>query len=156
IAGPNTYVIGGVGSGYWGTQPFTEASFTFTFTADTSTFVHSTPCCAPLYTTPSGTPASVNVSGFPAATLAGDQAIFVNNAASTAGIWHYNDPEYLTLTNRQFATNDLSVSPGGYIAQGIAYSYATPMALSTGGSLYFTSVHDAWLYAQRGAVSGPP
>src|SRR6185503_19959836 len=75
---------------------------------------------------------------------------------STAGIWHYNDPEYLTLTNRQFATNDLSVSPGGYIAQGIAYSYATPMALSTGGSLYFTSVHDAWLYAQRGAVSGPP
>lgn len=156
VAGPNTYILGGVGSGYWGTQSFTEASFAFTFTADTSTFVHSTPCCAPVYTTPSGTQASVNVNGFPAAILTDNQAIFVNNAASTAGIWHYNDPEYLTITNSRFATNDLSAPAGGYLATGATYSYATPMALSTGESLYFTSVHDAYFYAQPGAVNGQP
>ena len=156
VAATNTYVIGGVGSGYWGAQPFTEASFTLTFTADTRTFVHSTPCCEPVYTTPSGTQANVNVSGFPAATFTDDQAIFVNNATSTAGIWHYNDPEYLTITNSRFATNDLSVPGGGYLADGPTYSYATPMALSTGGSLYFTSVHDAYFYAQPGASNGQP
>jgi hypothetical protein len=156
FAGSNTYIITGVGNGYWGAQSFTEAAFTFTFTADTATFVHSTPCCEPLYTTPSGTPASVNVDGFPSATVAGDQAIFVNNATTTAGIWHYNDPEYLTITNAQFATNDLSVPPGGYIAAGTPYSYATPMPLSTGDALYFTSVHDVYLYAHTGVVSGQP
>lgn len=156
VAGPNTYTVGGVGSGYWGAQPFTEAAFTFTFTADTSTFVHSTPCCEPVYTTPSGTQASVNVNGFPAAMLAGDQAIFVNNAANTGGIWHYNDPEYLTITNSRFATNDLSVPPGGYAVTGPTYVYATPMALSTGDSLYFTSVHDVYFAAQPGSSSGQP
>ncbi|HEU5022585.1 MAG TPA: hypothetical protein VFT60_11865, partial [Bryobacteraceae bacterium] len=109
-----------------------------------------------LYTTPAGTPAQVSVSGFPAATLTGDQAIFTNNAGSTAGIWHYNDPEYLTIVNPQFATNDLSVPMGGYLATGPSYAYATPMPLSTGGSLYFTSVHDVYLYAQAGAASGQP
>ncbi len=156
VAATNTYVIGGVGSGYWGSQAFSEAGFTITFTADTSTFIHGTPCCEPVYTTPSGTPASVNVDGFPAAAFAGDQAIFVNNATSTAGIWHYNDPEYLTITNIRFATNDLSVPGGGYLADGPTYSYATPMALSTGESLYFTAVHDAYLYAQPGASNGQP
>ncbi|HEY4088051.1 MAG TPA: hypothetical protein VGM43_19075 [Bryobacteraceae bacterium] len=156
VAAQNTYVIGGVGSGYWGAQPFTEAAFTLTFTADTSTFVHSTPCCEPVYSTPSGTQALVNVSGFPSATFAGDQAIFVNNATLTAGIWHYNDPEYLTITNTRFATNDLSIPGGGYITDGATYSYATPMLLSTGDSLYFTSVHDAYFYAQPGASNGQP
>lgn len=156
IAGTNTYVIGGVGTGYWGTQAFTEAAFTITFTADTSTFVHSTPCCEPVYTTPSGTPASVDVDGFPTATLTADQAVFVNNATQTGGIWHYNDPEFLTITNSRFATNDLSVPPGGYMLEGATYAYATPMLLSTGDSLYFTSVHDVFFYAQAGAMNGQP
>lgn len=156
VAATNTYIVGGTGSGYWGSQPFTDASFEFTFTADTTTFLHGTPCCASVYTTPSGTPASVTVNGFPAATLTGDEAIFVNNATSTGGIWHYNDPEYLTVTNSRFATNDLSVPMEGYVITGTDYSYATPMPLSTGDSLYFTSVHDVHFYAHPGMPSGQP
>jgi hypothetical protein len=156
IAGPNTYTVGGVGTGYWGSQPFTDATFTFTFTADTSTFTHGTPCCEPIYTTPSGTAASVNVNGFPTAILTGDQAIFVNNRDSTGGIWHYNDPEFLTITNSHFATNDLSVPVQGYVVTGTTYSYATPMPLSTGDSLYFTSVHDVYFYARTGSAGGQP
>jgi len=154
FAGPNTYTVGGVGSGYWGSQAFTNATFTFTFTADTMTFEHGTPCCAPVYTTPSGTPATVNVSGFPTAALTGNQAIFVNNSTSTGGIWHYNDPEYLTITNSRFATNDLSVPVEGYVVTGTTYSYATPMPLSTGDSLYFTSVQNVYFYARTGSANG--
>lgn len=155
-AGTNTYIVNGTGDGYWGSQHFTETTFTLTFTVDTATITHGTPCCASVYTTPSGTTASINITGFPTATLTGDQAIFVNNDTSTAGIWHYNDPEYLTVTNSRFATNDLSVPFDGYSVTGAAYSYATPLPLSTGDTLYFTSVHDVHFTAQSGPNSGTP
>jgi hypothetical protein len=37
------------------------------------------------------------VSGFEPATLQGNQAIFLNRAEGTAGIWHFDSPDYLTV-----------------------------------------------------------
>jgi hypothetical protein len=154
-AAPMTYTITGTGSGYWNSQPFTEARFTFTFTSDTSAIVHGTSCCAGADSTPSGTTASVNVSGFAAAALAGNQAIFMNQSELTAGIWHFDSPDYLTITSQQFRNRDLTttIPSNGPVANGQNYVHATPLALSTGGSLYFTSVHDV-LYSQEPGNAG--
>src|SRR5947209_8265338 len=109
-AAPMTYTLTGTGSGYWNSQPFTNASFTFTFTSDTSTIVHGAPCCGNPDSTPSGTAATVTVTGFSPAQLAGDQAIFLDRAGVTAGIWHFNSAQYVTVTNSVFSTDDLTTT----------------------------------------------
>lgn len=146
FAAPMTYTITGTGSGSWNSLPFTEAPFTFTFTSDTAAIVHGTPCCSGVDTTPAVTAAMVSVNGFVPASLTGDQAIFLNRSEQTAGIWHYNSPDYLTIAAPQFATADLATPISS--AAGTTFSYLTPMPLSTGGTLYFTSVHDV-IYSQQ-------
>ena len=151
-AAPMTYTLTGTGSGSWNSTPFTNASFTFTFTSDTSTIVHGTACCSSADTTPSGTSATVTVSGFAPTTLSGDQAIFMNRAEATAGIWHFNSPDYVTIGNPAFASSDLT-TPMACCTSGTTFSYVTPMALSTGGTLYFSSVSGVG-YAQQSGSSG--
>lgn len=147
-----TYTISGVGSGSWNSQPFTEASFTLTFNSDTGAIVHGTPCCSGADSTPAGTAATVTVSGFDPATLTGNQAIFLNRSEATAGVWHFDSPDYLTIATPAFANDDLTtaIPPTG----GTTFSFVTPLPLSTGGSLYFNSVHDVKYSQQPGSPSG--
>ncbi len=152
VATPMTYTISGTGSGSWNSQPFTNANFTFIFTSDTSTIVHGTACCSSAYTTPPGIQANVGVAGFAPAYLVGDQAIFMNPGESTAGIWHYNSPDYITIGNPAFASADLTTNMGCCVT-GTTFAYVTPIPLSTGGSLYFSSVSNV-TYAQQAASSG--
>jgi hypothetical protein len=147
-----TYTISGIGSGSWNSQPFTEASFTFTFNSDTGTIVHGTSCCGGADSTPAGTAATVSVSGFEPAALAGNQAVFLNPGEQTAGIWHFDSPDYITIAAPAFANDDLTttISP----TAGTTFSYVTPLPLSTGGSLYFSSVHDVRYSQQPGSSGG--
>ena len=146
FAAPMTYTITGIGSGSWNSQPFTDVSFTFIFTSDTATIVHGTPCCSAVDTTPAATAATVLVNSFVPASLSGDQAIFLNRPGQTVGIWHYNSPDYLTIAAPQFAAADLTTPIAS--AGGTTFSYVTPIPLSTGGTVYFTSVHDV-IYSQQ-------
>jgi hypothetical protein len=150
-AAPMTYTITGIGSGSWNTVPFSEAAFTLTFHSDTDAIVHGTSCCSGVDSTPAGTTGTANVSGFSPTAFAGDQAVFFNRSLLTAGIWHFNSPEYLTVTASAFAHDDLTstIAPTG----GTTYSYVTPLPLSTGAMLYFTSVHDVH-YSQQPGNSG--
>jgi len=150
-AAPMTYTISGIGSGSWNSQPFTEASFTLTFTSDTGTIVHGTSCCGGADSTPAGTSATVSVSGFEPAALTGNQAVFVNPSEQTAGIWHFDSPDYLTVATPAFANDDLTTTIAP--TSGTTFSYVTPVPLSSGGSLYFSSVHDV-TYSQRPGNSG--
>jgi len=152
-AAPMTYTIMGIGSGSWNSLPFTEASFTFTFTSDPATIVHGTPCCGGLDSTPAGTTATVRVGGFGPAALRGDQAIFLNRAQQTAGIWNFDSQGSLTVTAGQFAGADLTTAIAA--ATGTALSYVSPISTSTGGQLYFNSVHDVYYSQQPGIVGGP-
>src|SRR3569623_214245 len=151
-AAPMTYTISGVGSGSWNSHQFTEASFTLTFNADTGAIVHGTSCCSGADSTPAGTTASVSVSGFDSATLTGNQAIFLNPSEQTAGIWHFNSPDYLTLATPAFANDDLTTTVAP--TAGTTFSYVTPLPLSSGGALYFSSVHDVTYSQQPGTPSG--
>ena len=152
-AAPMTYTLTGTGSGYWNSQPFSNATFTFTFSSDTSTIVHGTSCCGNTDSTPSGTTATVTVSGFSPTVLAGDQAIFIDHAGETAGIWHYNAAQYATVTNAVFSTDDLTTTIPPNTVSGTAWSYATPFTLGTGGTLYFTSIQNVF-YSQQPGSSG--
>jgi hypothetical protein len=151
-AAPMTYTLTGTGSGSWNSQPFSEATFTITFNSDTGAIVHGTSCCSGADSTPAGTAAAVRVSGFDPATLAGNQAIFLNRAEGTAGIWHFDSPDYLTVATPAFTSADLTstIEPTG----GTTFSYVTPLPLSTGGSLYFTSVHDVKYSQHPGSPGG--
>jgi hypothetical protein len=152
FAAPMTYTITGIGSGSWNSQPFTEANFTVTFHSDTGAIVHGTSCCGGADSTPAGTTATVSVSGFDPAALTGNQAIFLNPSEQTAGIWHFNSPDYLTVATSAFANDTLTttIAPTG----GTTFSYVTPLPLSSGGSLYFSSVHDVTYSQQPGNSSG--
>ena len=154
IAAPMTYTLTGTGTGYWNSQPFTNATFTFTFSSDTSTIVHGTSCCGNTDSTPSGTTATVTVTGFSPAQLAGDQAIFIDHANVTAGIWHFNAAQYATVTNAVFSTDDLTTTIPPNTVTGAAWSYATPFTLGTGGTLYFTSVQNVYYSQQPGSSTG--
>jgi hypothetical protein len=151
-AAPMTYIITGTGSGSWNSQPFTDATFTITFDSDTGTIAHGTSCCSGADSTPAGTAAVVRVSGFEPATLQGNQAVFLNPTEQAAGIWHFDSPDYLTVANPAFANDDLTstIEPTG----GTTFSYVTPLPLSTGGELYFTSVHDVKFSQHPGSSGG--
>jgi hypothetical protein len=151
-AAPMTYTLTGTGTGYWNATPFTNAAFTITFTSDTGTIVHGTSCCSAIDTTPSGTSASATVSGFQAAQLNGDQTIFYDRPDQTVGIWHFNGAQYLTASNSAFSSGDLTttIQPTG----GVTWSYATPISLSSGGTLYFTSVQNVSYSQQPGSTGG--
>jgi len=150
-AAPMTYTLTGSGSGYWNGQPFTNAPFTFTFTSDTSTVVHGPSCCGSADSTPSETAANVSVAGFSPAQLKGDQAIFIDHANVTAGIWHFNAAQYATVTNTVFSSDDLTTAIPPTGVTGTAWSYATPFALSSGGTLYFSSVQNVYYSQQPGS-----
>ena len=153
-AAPMTYTFTGTGTGVWNSTPFSNVTFTFTFTADTTTITHGTSCCGNIDSTPSGTTATVSVSGFSPAQLTGDQAIFIDHANVTAGIWHFNAAQYATVTNSVFSTDDLTTTiPAGTVT-GPAWSYATPFTLNTGGTLYFSSVQDVYYSQQPGSSGG--
>lgn len=152
-ASPMTYTITGIGSGSWNSLPFIEASFTFTFTSDTATIVHGTPCCGGVDSTPAGTTATVRVGGFGPAALRGDQAIFLNRSEETAGIWNFDSQGVLTVTAGQFAGADLTTAIAA--TTGTALSYVSPISTSTGGQLYFSSVHDVYYSQRPGIVGGP-
>jgi hypothetical protein len=114
--------------------------------------VHGTSCCSGADSTPAGTTATVSISGFDPATLTGNQAIFLNRSEQTAGIWHFDSPDYLTIATPALANDDLTTTI--VPTAGTTYSYVTPLPLSTGGSLYFSSVHDIKYSQQPGSASG--
>ena len=153
-AAPMTYTFTGTGTGVWNSTPFNNATFTFTFTADTTTITHGTSCCGSTDSTPSGTTATVSVSGFSPAQLTGDQAIFIDHANVTAGIWHFNAAQYATVTNSAFSTDDLTTTIPPSTVTGTAWSYATPFTLNTGGTLYFSSVQNVYYSQQPGSSGG--
>lgn len=151
-AAPVTYTVSGIGSGSWDSQPFTDATFSITLTSDTGTIIHSTSCCEGADSTPAGTSAMVSVSGFAPAALAGDQAVFLNRSEQLAGIWHFDSPDYLTVAAPAFANDDLTTTIAP--TSGTTFSYVTPLPLSTGGTLYFSSVHDVKYSQQPGSSGG--
>ena len=153
-AAPMTYTFTGTGTGVWNSTPFSDATFTFTFNADTTTVIHGTSCCGNTDSTPSGTTATVSVSGFSPAQLTGDQAIFIDHANVTAGIWHFNAAQYATVTNSVFSTDDLTSTIPPSTVTGTAWSYATPFTLNTGGTLYFSSVQGVYYSQQPGSSGG--
>src|SRR3569833_3387245 len=85
----------GTGTGYWNATPFTNATFTITFSSDTGTIVHGTTCCSAIDSTPSGASASATVSGFQAAQLTDNQTKNNDRPNQTVGIWHFNGAQYL-------------------------------------------------------------
>ena len=149
-----TYTVTGNGSGYWGSQVFTNADFTFTFFIQDTTSITVPPCCSSIRTTPAGTAASVTVKGMGTASLSpnGDQAIFVYPSSTAAGVWHYNSPDFLTVANPAFTTYDLTSTIGP--VTGKTFFYQTPIMLETGINIYFTSVTGVNFSAVRGPAGG--
>jgi hypothetical protein len=157
------YMISGTGSGYYGGQSFTNAPFAFTFFLPFITQPGTAPCCSGTLTTWAGTAGAMTITGVgsePFSSTADNQAVFVNRAESTAGIWHYNSPDFLTIGNPAFATWDMTTSIGPL--SGTTFSYATPIKLggplSGGGgeTVYFTSVSDVTFTAHRSSDRGQP
>jgi hypothetical protein len=85
----------------------------------------------------------------------GDQAIFVNPSASTAGIWHYNSPDFLTISSPSFSHYNLTdnLAP----VTGNALFYTTPIRMSDHvTTIYFTSVSDVTFSVERRPGGGTP
>lgn len=149
--------ISGMGSGTFGDQTFANAAFQFTFFTSDTANVTSAPCCTGVRTTPIGTAGSVTIADVGSGVMdaAGDQAVFVNPAASAAGIWHYNSPDFLTVANPALAHYDLTdtIAP----VTGKTFFYATPLRMSDARTtLYFTSVSDVSFSVQRRPGGGKP
>jgi len=151
-----TFNISGTGTGHWGAQTFTNAAFTFTFLLQDADTLRQPPCCAVVRSTPAGTSGTVSVAGFGASGFGagGNQAVFVNPAASSVGIWHYNLSDFLTVANPAFSTWDLSTTIGPFT--GTAFVYPLGLDLGAGVSLAFTSVSNVTFSARRGASGGIP
>jgi len=99
--------------------------------------------------------ATISVAGFPAAQLTGDQAIFMDHPNATAGIWHFNSAQHVTVTNSVFAGDDLTTNIPANSVTGTSWAYATPFTLSSGHTLYFTSVQNMY-YSQQATSGGAP
>jgi uncharacterized protein (TIGR03437 family) len=96
-AAPLTLTITGTGSGSLGGKGFTNASFSFTVTGDT-THLDVPGCCAGDIDTASGTPTTFSIMGFKAGTLMDDQSIWTDKRG-TVGIAHFNDGDMIDLTS---------------------------------------------------------
>lgn len=151
-----TFTITGTGSGHWGAQTFTNAAFTFSFLVQDADNLRQPFCCAIVRSTPPGAIGTVTVEGFGSSGFGanGDQAIYVNPAGATAGIWHYNLSDFLTVANPAFFSYDLTTSIGPLT--GTSFSYPLSLDLGPGVSLAFTSVSNVNFSARRGPSGGVP
>lgn len=152
-----TITMGGTGNGYWANQFFTNAAFQFTFFIPDTANVAKAPCCAGVWTTSRGTSGTVTVANVGAGQMDanGDQAVFVNQSASAAGIWHYNSSEFLTVSGPGLSGYDLTGTIGP--VSGNAFFYTSPVRMSDGlTTLYFTSVSDVSFSVQRRPGGGQP
>jgi hypothetical protein len=72
--------------------------------------------------------------------FSGDQAVFVNPNELTAGIWHYNDGDWLTIGNPAFGTFNLATNLGPI--SGITSSLGSTFPTTGGtGTISFTAVN---------------
>src|SRR6185312_16387389 len=151
-----TFNISGTGSGHWGAQTFTDAAFTFTFLLQDADNLRQPSCCAIVRSTPAGTSGTVSVAGFGTSSFGanGNQAVFVNPAASSVGIWHYNLSDFLTVANPAFSAWDLSTTIGPFT--GTTFAYSLSLDLGPGVGLAFTSVSNVTFSARRGTRGGVP
>lgn len=155
-AAPLTITVTGTGTGTAGSKSFTNQTFTITLTSDTAAVVHGTTCCANDFTTPSGTQATVNIATVGSGTLNDNQAVFVNQSEATLGIWHYNDPDWLTIGSPSFLTYTLSSSVGP--VSGTTFTFPAAQAMNTSlGALVLNSVSGVTATVTVGASNqGPP
>ena len=137
-ADPLTITFSGTGSGSVGGDAYDSAAFIFTFSSDTN-LITKPACCPPDSTTPGGTPATFWIDGIGSGTLMGNQAVFVNPSPAEldVGIWHYNEPDWLVLNSKAFATYDLSTNLGPLLSP-VAYAFTEPFP-SSKGMLYLDS-----------------
>ncbi len=151
-----TFTMAGTGTGHWGSQTFSNANFTFQFFVQDAEDIMQPSCCAIVRSTPPGTPGTVTVSGFGSSAFGanGNQAIYVNRAAATVGIWHYNLSDFLTVANTAFSNYDLTTSIGP--VTGTTFSYPLALDLGPGVGLAFTSVSNVTFTAQRAPSGGVP
>jgi len=137
-ADPLTITFSGTGSGSVGGVDFKSAAFIFTFDSNTN-LIAKPSCCPPDSSTPDGTPATFWIDDIGTGTLLGDQAVFVNPSLAelNVGIWHYNEPDWLVLNSRAFATYDLKSNLGPVLSP-VAYAFSEPFGTSK-GLLYLNS-----------------
>jgi hypothetical protein len=148
-ASPLTLTFTGTASGSVGNTVFTNEAFTITFTTDTASVVHGTPCCASDFTTPSGTPNTIAIEGIGSGSLTGDQAVFVNQSEQDVGIWHYNDPDWLTIGNPSIASYTLAGAIGPITGTTFVFPQVAAMP-STLGDVKFTVVSNVSFTAAAG------
>jgi hypothetical protein len=152
-----TITMSGIGSGNFRDQPFINAAFQFTFFTPDTANVTTAPCCAGVSTTPRGTSGSVTIAGVGTGVMDanGDQAIFVNPGAATAGIWHYNSNDFLTVTGQALSRYHLTetIAP----VRGTASLYNNQITMSDRyTTLTFDSVSDVSFSVQRRPGGGTP
>ncbi len=142
-AGPITITFNGTGSGSLTSassiRTFTDADFTFTFTSDTAALISPPPCCLPDTSTPSGTTAAYSIFGLGTGFFTQDQAVFTNPSELTAGIWHYNDADWLTIGSGAFDNTFHLASNLGPVS-GIISNLNQSSFSTTGGTLSLSSV----------------
>ncbi len=139
VAAPLKVVFTGNATGTIGTTAFANQPFNMTFSSDTASVTHGTVCCAEDYTTPPGTAATFSVGSTLSGTLTDDQAVFAHGSEQTLGIWHYNDPDWLTIGNPAFSTYTLAASIGPI--SGTTFTFPTARVMkSSAGDVIFASV----------------
>jgi hypothetical protein len=153
-AGPITITFNGTGSGSLGASTFTGADFTFTFTSDTAALISPPPCCLPDTSTPSGTTAAYSIVGIGSGFFTQDQAVFTNPMELTAGIWHYNDGDWLTIGSGSFDNSfhlASNLGPVSGITSNLGSTFST-----TGGTLALTNVSALTFTETVSAVGAVP
>jgi uncharacterized protein (TIGR03437 family) len=95
-AAPLTITMTGTGSGSLGGVAFTNASFSFIATSDT-TDLHVPFCCTGDLETHSGTPTTFSIQGFSTGTLGVDTQVIWTDREGTVGIAHSNDGDMIDL-----------------------------------------------------------
>lgn len=151
-----TFTFSGSGSGHWGTQTFSNAAFTLTLFIPAADDIVRPPCCTAVRSTPAGTSGTVTVAGFRISGFGpnGNQAVYIDPAAATVGVWHFNLSDFLTIANPALSAWDLSTSVGPLTATTFAY----PLAVDPGSGvgLAVTSVTNVSFIAQRASSGGIP
>src|SRR5579872_6481718 len=131
-AAPLTITFTGTGSGKVGSTSFTNQPFTITVSSDTTTVIHGTSCCADDYTTPPGTTTTFNITTVGSGTMTDNQAVFVHQSEATLGLWHYNDPDWLTIGHPAYETYALAGNIGPISGTTNVFPGAEAMSTSMG------------------------
>ncbi len=141
LAAPETIVFSGTATGSVGATKFTNQTFTFTFTTDTTAIAPGTFCCTDNITTPPGTPASFTIGSIASGDLTTIQGVFVNESEAQMGMWFYDTQDWLDILF-PIGSYGLTTNFGPVTGTTFIFPDARPLP-STAGPILFTSVTGA-------------